>query len=343
MFEGEVLVAGLGSIGERHVRNLLALGQKDVTVLRRTTKPPRTLTGREFETATSVEDALARRPAAAIVATPNALHVDLLRQTVERGIPTLVEVPLASRLDGLAAIAEQATASRTPVLMGHNLRFHPALAAIRNAVREGVVGDVLYSRSQFGEFLPDCHKWEDYRIRYEARADLGGGAVLTSVHEIDHACWLFGPVVAVSSVVRTRRFLIDVEDVAFILLEHENGVISEVALDFVQRTYRRSLQVAGSDGTIEWELLADRARVFEARTSAWRDLFAFEVNDIPKIVNQTYLDELAHFARVARRAERPINDLRQGMHVTDVALTALRASRERRTTETDADLRGGFR
>ena len=43
-------------------------------------------------------------------------------------------------------------------------------------------------------YLPDYHPLEDYRKGYAARKDLGGGAVLTQIHEIDYLYWLFGDV-----------------------------------------------------------------------------------------------------------------------------------------------------
>lgn len=322
MIDGEILIAGLGSIGERHVRNLLKLGHKKIAVLRRGATPPRTLKGDEFTTVTDVHAAFERRPAALIVATPSSMHRELLEHAVEARVPVIVEVPLSHSLDGLEAIANKAEKSNVPVLIAHNLRFHPALAAIREALRAGRIGDPLYSRSQFGEYLPDCHPWADYRQRYEARADMGGGAMLTSIHELDHVYWLFGRIEAVTCVARRTALDVDVEDVAMMILEHEKGVLSEIELDFVQRTYRRSLQVCGREGTLEWELLGEAVRYFDPQKKAWGELMNFKGYDI----NKTYIDELEHFARVIRGEEAPLVSLRDGMHVLDAGLAALRAS-----------------
>ncbi len=332
MIDGEVLVAGLGSIGERHVRNLLTLGQHEITVLRSSHKSPRTLKGNEFRTITDVDDAFARRPPAVIIATPTALHTEVLSRAVDIGAAVLVEVPLAHSLDGMERIQKHVSETGSVVMMGHNLRFHPALAVIREAVVRGDIGELLYSRSQFGEYLPDCHPWDDYRLRYEARSDLGGGVILTSIHEIDNAFWLFGPVKAVTCVARRRWLEVDVEDVAMMVLEHESGMLSEITLDFVQRTYRRSLQIAGRQGTIEWELLGDRVRVFDATDRTWDDLFVLGEYDF----NQTYLDELEHFARVTQRKEEPVVDLGAGMHVLRVGLAALRSSALSKRVEVNA-------
>lgn len=322
LFDGEVLVVGLGSIGERHVRNLLAAGQKDVTVLRRSDVPSRTLEPGSFRTITDINEALDRELSAVIIATPSSLHVPLLRRVIDLGIPTMVEVPLASAMDGLPEAAAQAAAKDVPVLIAHNLRFHPCLQEMREMVVRGDVGDGLYSQAQFGEFLPGSHTWEDYRSRYEARNDLGGGAIFTSLHELDNAVWLFGPVDAVTCTARTRALDIDVEDMAMMVLEHQSGVLSQITLDFIQRPYRRWLQIVGSNGTLEWEFLSNQVRRFTDAKVGWDVVYGADGYD----AGQSYVDELAHFARVVRRVEAPVTDLAQAMHVLSVGIAAHQSS-----------------
>jgi predicted dehydrogenase len=330
--EGEVLVAGLGSIGERHVRNLLALGQESITVLRRNPREARTVDESAFLTVTDSDSALKRSPAALIIATPTAMHLPLIRQAVERGIPTMVEVPLASSVDGLSQLAMDAATNNTPVLVAHNLRFHPCLNWVRDAVRAGAAGTPIYSQAQFGEYLPDSHQWDDFHDRYEARSDLGGGVILTSIHEIDHAVWLFGEVSAVTCVAKTAALDIEVEDTAMLILEHRNGVLSQVTLDFVQRPYRRWLQVVGTEGTIEWELKANLVRRYTAEDGRWSDAFAS-----PEYSgDQSYIDELEHFARVIRREEPPVVGLVEATHVLSVALAAKQSAVTGRRTEIEA-------
>jgi len=322
LFNGEVLVAGLGSIGERHVGNLQALGQTNVTVLRRAERPVRTLEAGSFRTVTSADEAFARTPSAVIIATPSATHIPLLTRAIDAGIPAMVEVPAATSIDSLGDVAARAHANDVPVLVAHNLRFHPCLQQVRESVQRGDVGDVLYSQAQFGEFLPGSHTWEDYRTRYEARADLGGGAIYTSLHELDHAVWLFGKADAVIGVTRTRSLDVDVEDTAMLIIEHASGVLSQITLDFVQRPYRRWLQVVGSEGTLEWEFLSNEVRRFTTKNHSWEKVFSAPGYD----AGDTYVDELRHFARVVRGEEAPVVDVSHALHVLAVAYAAHQSS-----------------
>jgi predicted dehydrogenase len=69
------LIAGLGSIGRRHLRNLATLGEGDILLYRtgRATLPDDDLAGYPVEA--DLRAALAWRPHAVIVSNPTALHL----------------------------------------------------------------------------------------------------------------------------------------------------------------------------------------------------------------------------------------------------------------------------
>ena len=79
------LIAGFGSIGRRHFRNLLALGERDILLYRtrRSTLPDDELQG--FTVETDLQAALAHRPDAVIIANPTALHLDVAIPAAKAG------------------------------------------------------------------------------------------------------------------------------------------------------------------------------------------------------------------------------------------------------------------
>src|SRR5262249_27512737 len=132
-----------------------------------------------------------------------------------------------------------------------NMRFHPAVAALRRALPR--VGRPLFARAQYGNYLPDMRPGTDYRTLYCARAEAGGGVILDAIHEIDYLVWLFGPIGRVSAEAgRIGNFEIDVEDYAGLHLTHRGGVRSEIHLDYLQRSKRRGCEIVGSEGTLIW-------------------------------------------------------------------------------------------
>src|SRR5205823_6534316 len=99
-------------------------------------------------------------------------------------------------------------------------RFHPCLARLQKIVEDGLLGRVLAGRVEVGEYLPDWHKYENYQQMYASRADLGGGVILSQIHEFDYLYWLFGLPRRIFTVGGHFSSLeIDVEDVASSILE----------------------------------------------------------------------------------------------------------------------------
>ena len=76
--------------------------------------------------------------------------------------------------------------------MGCQLRMHPGLQKIEEWIKQDKLGKIYSVQVDLGEYLPDWHPWEDYRQSYAARADQGGGVILTLIHELDYLHWLFG-------------------------------------------------------------------------------------------------------------------------------------------------------
>ena len=89
------LIAGLGSIGRRHLKHLLALGQRDIVLLRsdKGTLPDDTLV--DFPVEKDLDAALTHKPDAVIVSTPTALHLDTALPAAEAGCHIFLEKPVS--------------------------------------------------------------------------------------------------------------------------------------------------------------------------------------------------------------------------------------------------------
>ena len=169
------LIAGLGSIGRRHFRNLIALGEKDIILLRtrKATLPDDELTG--FPVETDIQEALRKyKPDAVIVSNPTSMHLDIAIPAAAAGCHILLEKPVSNSLERLDILQEAAQKSGSKILVGFQFRYHPTLNKARELIQEGALGKVLTVHAHWGEYLPQWHPWEDYRQSYAARADLGG-------------------------------------------------------------------------------------------------------------------------------------------------------------------------
>ena len=101
--------------------------------------------------------------------------------------------------------------------------------------------------------------------------ELGDGAILDAIHEIDYIRWLLGEVAGTTCVAgKLSQLEIDTEDVAAILLRFETGAVEEIDLDYIQRAYRRTCQIIGEEGTLHWYYTAGEVRWFSAETKKWK-------------------------------------------------------------------------
>ncbi len=316
------MIAGLGSIGRRHVRNLLALGERDILLYRtrRSTLPDDELAG--FPVETDLEAALAQHPEAVIVSNPTALHMQVAIPAARAGgqgiaRSLMLEKPVAESMVRIPELEAAVSESGARVLVGYHFRYHPGLLQARELLMAGEIGRPLSVRAQWGEYLPGWHPWEDYRHGYSARADLGGGVVLTLSHPLDYLRWLFGEVAALWAFTGKNSDLeLQVEDTAEIGLRFASDVLGSLHLDYNQRPPSHWLEVTGSQGTLRWDNLNGKVRVFQGEKGKWQVYPpppGFERNDL-------FLAEMRHFLQVARGEVEPLCSLADGIHALQLAL-----------------------
>lgn len=247
------VVVGLGSIGNRHLQNLLDFGVGDVTVVRRagSTNTQFSAPG-NVKVCHSLTEVLAKRPDFAIVCNPSHLHTATAIECLQANTHVLIEKPLAvsigDREQELVKIADE---SDRVCAMAYCMRYHPAYRLAYEHVRSGKIGRCLYAKAWFEGYLPDWHPWEDYRQSYAALPAQGGGVLRTLDHEIDFLNWVLGP--ANESIGRrhnTGGIEIQSDDVASIVSIHSTGVMSQTLVSFCRKPASRGFEFVGDEATL---------------------------------------------------------------------------------------------
>jgi len=322
------LIAGFGSIGRRHLRNLLALGEHDIVLYRTHHSTLPTDEIEQFPTETTLEAALAHRPDAVIISNPTALHLSVAIPAARRGCHILMEKPISHSLEGLEELREALRQGGGQLLMGFQFRFHPTLRTAAAVIAAGEIGRPLAVRAHWGEYLPNWHPWEDYRQSYAARPELGGGVVLTLCHPLDYLRMIVGEIRSVSALTAAIPELdLNLDAVAEILLEFENQAIGSVHLDYVQQPAQHTLQVIGSEGVLNWDNASGLLvwqRVGEPQPHQAHPPAEFERNWM-------FLEQMRHFLDVVRGQAQPLCTLDDGERALKAALTALESARQGRT------------
>lgn len=316
------VVLGAGSIGLRHLRNVLALGHDVVAVCDPSAErleEARRLVASSCLLTSDETRALDTEADAVVVCSPTAAHVAQARAAVARGRHVFVEKPLSHALDGTDALVREAAAARRTVLVGCNLRFLPSLVLVKRLLDDGRIGRPLSARAHCGYYLPYWRPHTDYRHGYGARQASGGGIILDSIHEFDYLAWLMGPPREVFCYAgRVSTLEIDTEDTADVLLRFAYGAVANVHLDYLQRTYRRSCDLIGEDGLIAWDYIAQSVSLF-GKDDRKLEVFQESINTER---NQMFVDEMRHFVRAVEGAEPPALDAAGGRGVLSVALAA---------------------
>lgn len=332
----KILIAGLGSIGRRHFRNLIACGEKDIVLLRtrKGTLPDDELAGYPVEY--DLQEALKKhQPDAVIVANPTAVHLDVAIPAAQAGCHILLEKPVSHSLERLDILREAAEKSGSKILVGFQFRYHPTINRARALLQENALGKVLTVHAHWGEYLPQWHPWEDYRQSYAARAELGGGVIVTLCHPLDYLRYLIGEVDSLwSSNGQISPLEVDVEDVAEIGLHFVHGAIGGVHVNYVQRPPVHRWEIVGTGGTLRWDNADGILHHYQmpALFGSFSDAPPAPVihtysppEDFER--NQLFMAQTRHFLAVVRGDSEPVCTLDDGIMAMRLALAAYQSQR----------------
>lgn len=331
----KALFVGLGGIGQRHLRNLHAIIGNELEVIAyRQRRLPQVITSTlDIEAGADIErkygitsfdnlnEALAQKPDAVFICNPTSMHVPVAMAAARQGCALFIEKALSHTMEGVGDLIREIEAKNISAMVGYQLRFHPCLKIIRKIVADGGIGRVLTVNAEVGEYMPGWHKYEDYREMYASRKDLGGGVIISQIHEFDYLLWLFGmpnQMFAVGGHLSSLE--IDVEDVASITMAFSvDGRLVPVHLhqDYIQRPPSRGCKIVGNRGRIELDFAALTVVHYAAdgTIAASHDFSGFDRN-------QLFIDEMTHFLSCMKNKTAPCVTVRDGANSLRMALAA---------------------
>jgi predicted dehydrogenase len=267
-------------------------------------------------------DALLEDPAveALVVATPPQTHHALARRALQAGKHVLVEKPLATCMDDARELARIAAESERVLMPGHTFVYSPAVNAVRELIRSGVVGDVHFitsARMNLGKY------------------HLNGVLCDLAPHDLSILLhWLGRPVVEVaasgSSVLR-----VGVPETAFLTLTFAGGPTANVQISWLAPRKVRQMIVVGSQRMVVYDDTAsdEPVRIYDRGmdmlppepANFGEHQLIYRTGDvvIPRIEPQEPLRlELEDFARAIRTGEEPRSSLALGLEIVSVVEVA---------------------
>lgn len=322
-----VLVVGTGSIGQRHISNLMHLGVEVFAFSYRAAKGNSRSSQAGVRLVMNLREALQYDFDAIVVANSTDQHMAVALEAARHKKALFIEKPLSvslARCDELKALTEAYT---LVVESGFMLRFHPNLVRIKQYLQEGSLGELMHIRASVGQRLPDWRPGTDHRMGYGASRKTGGGVIFDLIHELDLVNWLAGSVVDVTAMTRHVEWLgIETEAIAQIGLRLESGTLAQVHLDYVRPGYGRLLEVVGTLGVLLWDYTAGTVSL--SRVDGSTEIIHRVPSDFDR--NTMFLEHMNHFlSRLSSPELMPASSLDDGIHALRIALACHRSANER--------------
>jgi len=340
-----IAVAGAGMIGLRHVEEIgRSRSARLASIVDFTPKAAEVARAAGVPLYGSVEKMLAKdRPDGAILATPNALHVEQGLACVAAGVPTLVEKPIGrTYADGLR-LCEAAERAGVPLLVGHHRRHSPSCtrrcawcAPARWAAGRRHRQRVFYK--------PDSEGYYDGPNEWRRRPG-GGPILLNMIHEVGNLRAMVGEIVAVQAFASNATRGFEVEDTVAINLRFANGALGAFLLSDTAaspKSWEQTSQeneayttygdedaytIIGTRGSLGVPTM--RLKVYERdRDRSWFKPFA--CSTVPVERQDPLALQIEHFAAVIRGEVPPLvsgRDGLQNLRITDAIVEAARTGR----------------
>ena len=254
-----IALVGYGHWGPNYLRNLQFLDEAEVKYV--CDKQPSVLQKVKkqypgIQTLTDFSEILRDSEVDAIIlATPASTHYELVKKSLEAGKHTLVEKPLALSVKEAEELVERSERQKRILMVGHTFLYNPAVRKMKDYVDKGTLGKIYYLqavRTHLGLIKNDV----------SAVWDL-------APHDVSIFSYLLGKEPKKVSAVGTSHLKENLQDVAFVNLFYDQGVIGNIHISWVDSNKLRQVAVIGSKARVLFDDLnpLERLRIFEKGVS----------------------------------------------------------------------------
>ncbi len=304
----KVLIIGLGSIGNKHVKALREIDSEIEIVALRSDKNADTVEGiKNIYGWDEIDSDLTF----VIISNPTHKHYETLLKASEIEVPIFLEKPPFHTLEGVEMLASKLKNKSIKIYTAFNMRFLPIIAWLKNAL---VGKRVLEVQIYCGSYLPDWRPGRDYKRIYSSNKEMGGGVHLDLIHEIDYAKWIFGEPKEVRKSLSTISDLkIDSIDCAHYFFQYENTIVT-ILLNYYRRTPKRTMEIVLSED--EWYVDLLNGTI---KNSIGEIIFQSDVS-----IQDTYKRQLEYFINAINTDKKLMNNLDESIETLKICLNDIR-------------------
>ncbi len=314
-----VLVIGVGSIGERHVRCLQSterceVGFVEINASLRAGVAERYSITSHYD---SLTKALVENWDAAVIATPADTHIPIALQLTEANLHLLIEKPLSTRLDDIDILIEKIREKNLIAGVAYVYRAHPAAQKLYEHIKSGEYGKPVQLTLMSGQNFPFYRP--AYREIYYTDRKRGGGAIQDGLtHFLNLTEWLVGPIDRVVADADHKVLEgVEVEDTVHVLARH-GEVQASYAYNQHQAPNESRLTVICERGALRIELPENRFCRATEPGGGW------QVENLENLDRDAWFifQEQAFIDAIEGKAP-PLCSLEEGAHTLKVTLKIL--------------------
>jgi predicted dehydrogenase len=277
----------------------------------------------ECRAAESYEAVLADPSIEAIInTTPNGAHLATTRMAAEAGKHVFLDKPIANSVTEGGEIARVCQTAGVVLALGYQRRRESHFRWIKAEIEAGRFGQLVQaecniSRDRLGKI--DLSSW-----RYQAAGMPGGVMLQIGIHYVDVLEMLLGPVKRVSGMAARLVLPGDNPDVAGLMLEHENGAISNLSASYASAGEYYMMNVYGKDASAYYDVFNGlrHLRRGEARPRA-----------VAAGAHDTLREELEEFVACVRTGSKPETDGWWATRNLGVVMAGIVSAREGRSVD----------
>ena len=315
----KVLVIGVGSIGERHLRCFQTTGRAAVSLCETNPDLRQKIAG-QYKVDRAFADfdsALADGPTAAVIATPAPLHIPMATRLANAGAHLLIEKPLSTSVEGIDALKDVVHRKNLTAAVAYVWRAHPVLREMKEAIDSGAFGRPLHLIVQCGQHFPTFRP--AYRNIYYRDRAMGGGAIQDAMtHMLNAGEWLAGPIDRLAADAAHQALEgVEVEDTVNVITR-QGGVLGCYSLNQHQAPNELTMTVACERGTCRLENHNTRWQSMAAPGDAWVN------HQHPPMERDTmFIAQANAFLDTMEGRAKPLCTIDEGLHTLRCNLAAL--------------------
>lgn len=249
----KVAVIGVGTMGRHHARVYTELPEADLVAISDADVIRAESTANNFgvRAYTDYREMLNKeKPDAVSVVVPTAMHEEVGLAALDAGVNILIEKPIAATLEEGEHLIEKARAMKKQLMIGHVVRFDPAIQALKQKLDAGELGRI---------YQIFCRRAGPFPTRIQ---DVGV-VIDLAPHDVDIMRFLAGsdPIRVYSET--EKRIHTDHEDLLWATLRFPDGVIGGLEINWLTPTKIREVFVLGERGLFRVDALTQDLYFYE--------------------------------------------------------------------------------